>query len=135
MIKKHLWWWLSVLETVELLHICVFKSHFSKVMLSFRKATFKMIKSDSKDIYNVTKDSVSNKCCSFERSIHQRSWQIKCITVTLLIIINLDHQILILEWFLKMTLKTGAMMINSALIIGINYTLLHIHIENSWFTL
>jgi len=48
-----------------------------------------------------------------------------------------DHQILILEWFLKghVTLKTGVMMINSALITEINYTLLYIHIENRWFTL
>jgi len=28
---------------------------------------------DSKDIYNVTKDSISNKCCSFELSIHQKN--------------------------------------------------------------
>jgi len=32
----------------------------------------KLIESDSKDIYNVTKDSISDKCCSFELSIHQR---------------------------------------------------------------
>jgi len=40
-----------------------------------------------------------------------------------------DHQILILEWFVKdhVTLKTGVMMIN--------YTLLYIQIENRWFTL
>jgi len=31
-----------------------------------------LIKSDSKDIYNVTKYYTSNKCCSFELSIHQR---------------------------------------------------------------
>ncbi len=30
----------------------------------------KFIKSDSKDIYNVTKDSYFNKCYSFELSIH-----------------------------------------------------------------
>jgi len=37
-----------------------------------------------------------------------------------------DHQILILEWFLKdhVTLKTGVMMLK---ITGINYTLLYIH--------
>jgi len=48
-----------------------------------------------------------------------------------------DHQILKLEWFVKdhVTLKTGVMMINSALNTGINYTLLYFHIENSWFTL
>jgi len=30
-----------------------------------------LIKSDNKGIYNVTKDPISNKCCSFELSIHQ----------------------------------------------------------------
>ncbi len=30
----------------------------------------KLLKSDSKDIYNVTKDFYLNKCCSFELSIH-----------------------------------------------------------------
>jgi len=46
----------------------------------------------------------------------------------------LEHQILILEWFLTdhVTLKTGVMMLK---ITGINYTLLDIHIENRWFTL
>jgi len=29
------------------------------------------IKSYSKDIYNVTQDYISDKCCSFELSIHQ----------------------------------------------------------------
>jgi len=33
---------------------------------------FELIKSDSLYIYNVTKDSISNKCCSFEFSINQR---------------------------------------------------------------
>jgi len=37
----------------------------------------------------------------------------------------LEHQIIILEWFLK-DLKTGVMILKwSALITGINYTLLH----------
>jgi len=40
---------------------------------------------------------------------------------TLIIIINVKGHV---------TLKTGVMMINSALITGINYTLLYIHIEN-----
>ncbi len=31
----------------------------------------KLIKSDSKDIYNVTNISISNKSCSFESSLHQ----------------------------------------------------------------
>ncbi len=31
------------------------------------------LKSDSKDIYNVQQNYISNKCCSFERSIHQRT--------------------------------------------------------------
>jgi len=31
------------------------------------------------------------------------------------------------------TLKTGVMRINSALITGINYTLMYIHLENSYF--
>jgi len=30
------------------------------------------MKSSSKDIYNVSKDSISNKYCSFELYIHQR---------------------------------------------------------------
>jgi len=30
------------------------------------------MKSCSKDIYNVRKDYILNKCCSFERSIHHR---------------------------------------------------------------
>jgi len=48
---------------------------------------------------------------------------------SLLIIIS-EHQILILEWFVEdhVTLKTGVMMINSALITGINYTWLYIFI-------
>jgi len=52
------------------------------------------------------------------------------------LIMFVEHQILILEWFVKdhVTLKTGEMVINSALITGINYTLLYIHIENSSFT-
>jgi len=29
-----------------------------------------MIRSDSKDIYNVTNDSISDKCCSFDIAIH-----------------------------------------------------------------
>ena len=37
-----------------------------------QQGCIKSIKSDSKDIYNVTKDYISNKCCSFELSIHQR---------------------------------------------------------------
>ncbi len=32
----------------------------------------KLIKSDSKDIYNVTKNDISNKCCSFALSVQQR---------------------------------------------------------------
>jgi len=31
-----------------------------------------LIKSYSKDIYNVRKDYILNKCCSFELSIHHR---------------------------------------------------------------
>ncbi len=38
------------------------------VSAGFLKGDSKLIKSDSKDIYNVTKDF----CCSFELSIHQR---------------------------------------------------------------
>jgi len=33
-----------------------------------------LIKSYSKDIYNVGKDYILNKCCSFELSIHHRIW-------------------------------------------------------------
>jgi len=32
----------------------------------------KLIKRDSIDIYNVTEDSISDRCCSFELYIHQR---------------------------------------------------------------
>jgi len=105
---------------------------FSKNII--HQGCIKLIKSDIKDIYNVTKDYIANKCCSFELPINKTFWKIKCITVftwiwkkSTLIMINSEHQILILEWFLKghATLKTGVMMINS----GINYTLLYIHIE------
>ncbi len=36
------------------------------------RGCIKLIKSDSKDVYNVPKYSISSKCCSFELSIHQR---------------------------------------------------------------
>jgi len=52
-------------------------------------------------------------CHSFHKNIKLFS--------TLIIIINVKGHV---------TLKTGVMMINSALITGINYTLLYIHIEN-----
>jgi len=35
-----------------------------------KKGFIKLIKSYIKDIYNVTKDSISHKFCSFELSIH-----------------------------------------------------------------
>jgi len=60
------------------------------------------------------KVSMSNKCCSFELSVHQRILEKYQGFNRILIII--------LEWFLKdhLTLKTGVMMMNSlALITGI----------------
>ncbi len=36
--------------------------------LQIHRRRIKLVKSDSKDIY--TRDSVSNKCCSFDLSIH-----------------------------------------------------------------
>ncbi len=50
----------------------------------------------------------------------------------------LEQQISILEWFLKdhVTLKTGVMMLKIQLrITGINYILIYITIENSYFKL
>ncbi|XDV46539.1 hypothetical protein PO909_014421, partial [Leuciscus waleckii] len=49
--------------------VCLF---FKEMNTFIQQGCIKLIKSDSKDIYNVTKDSISNKCCSFELSIHQR---------------------------------------------------------------
>jgi len=39
-----------------------------------------LIKSYSKDIYDVRKDYILNKCCSFELSIHHRIWGVKWYT-------------------------------------------------------
>ncbi len=72
-------------------------------------------KSDSNDIYNVTKISISNECCSFELFVHQRILKNKCIMVSTNIlssttVFDIDNnkksflssnQISILEWFLK----------------------------------
>jgi len=42
-------------------------------MITFiQQGCVKLMKSDSKDIYNVTKYSLSDKCCSFELNIYQR---------------------------------------------------------------
>ena len=45
---------------------------FERKLVLIQQGCIKSIKNDSKDIYNVTKDYISNKCCSFELSIHQR---------------------------------------------------------------
>ncbi len=37
----------------------------------YRNECFKLIKSDDKGIYNVTKNYISDKCCSSELAIHQ----------------------------------------------------------------
>jgi len=42
----------------------------SKINTFIQRGRIKLIKSDSKDINNVAKDSISNKCCSLELSIH-----------------------------------------------------------------
>ncbi len=65
---------ISVKKAV-LLHIYVesmmyYHSDVFQKMLLFSKC-IKLIKSDIKSIYNVTKDSIPNNCCSFELSIHQ----------------------------------------------------------------
>ncbi len=46
--------------------------HFFFYKKLIQQGCIKLIKSDSKDIKNVTKVSISNKCCCFELSIHQR---------------------------------------------------------------
>ena len=94
------------------------------------------------------KISISNKCCSFELSIHL--WILKnkmhhgflqkyCweqLFSTLIIIRNVswaaNHHIRMISED-HVTLKTDAE--NSALIAGINYSLTDIHIENSYFKL
>ncbi len=84
----------------------------------------KLIKSDSKDIYNATKDFYF-KTITFEFFIHQRNLiffssyfpQNILSSFYMLIIIRykifLEQQISILEWFLMdhVTLKTGVMML------------------------
>ncbi len=50
----------------------MFKSLGSKINTFIQQGCIKLIKSESKDFYNVTKDYISNKCCSFELSISQR---------------------------------------------------------------
>ena len=49
-----------------------FWKQIKEINTFIQQGCIKSIKSDSKDIYNVTKDYISNKCCSFELSIHQR---------------------------------------------------------------
>jgi len=45
---------------------------FNELNTFINQGRIKLIKIDSKGIYNLTKDFISNKCCSFELSIHQR---------------------------------------------------------------
>ncbi len=54
-------------------HTTVKKSGVSKICF-----LIKLIRSNSKDIYNVTKDFCFNKCCYFELAIHQRILK-KCV--------------------------------------------------------
>ncbi len=96
-------------------------------------------------IYNVTKYFISNKCCSFELSIHL--WILKnnmCHSFHQKIscsmtVFNIDNN---QKWFIIMisedhvTLKTGVMMLEiQRCFTEINDTLSHIHVENCDFTL
>ncbi len=67
-LNKHLKWLHATLLVVCSTHYCskVWGQYllFSKDALNWSKVTVK--------IHNVTKIPISNKCCSFERSIHQR---------------------------------------------------------------
>jgi len=87
----------------------------------------KLIKSDGKDIYNVTKDSISNKCCSSELSIHQKILK-KCINNQIYLILcwSSNHHIRMISEGSCDTEDWSNDAENSALITGINYTLLYI---------
>jgi len=85
---------------------CIFENTF------IHQGWVKLIKSYSKDIINVRKDYILNKCCSSELSIHRRIfWGKKWYTTVFNIENNnlfFEHKISLLEWFLKdhVTLKT-----------------------------
>jgi len=55
--------------------------HLKEVNSLIQQGCIKLIKCDSKDIYNVTKDYISNKSCPFPLLILQRTLKI-CITVS-----------------------------------------------------
>jgi len=50
------------------------KQHLSEILggICIHQGWIKCIKRYSNDIYSVTKDYISDKCCSFQLSIHQR---------------------------------------------------------------
>ncbi len=51
-------------------------------MFLFSKNALNWLKVTVKTFIMLQKISISNKCCSFELSIHCESWKIKCITVS-----------------------------------------------------
>ncbi len=88
---------------------------FGKEINTFiQQRCINLIKSDSKDIYCITKEFYYKKSCSFEFSIHQKILKKKKIQHSLHKNINTS----MLELFVKdhVTLKTGVMVaVNSAL--------------------
>ncbi len=107
---------------------------FKEINTFIQQGPIKLIKRDSKYIYNVTKDF--KLCCSFELFVHQRI--LKKITTVFIIDNNeksfLEQQISILELFLKDrdTEDWSNDAENSALITGIKYILQDIQIENTY---
>ncbi len=119
--------------------VCVYLLYITNNICLIEINTFihqgctKLMKSDSRDIYNVTKDVLLTFLFIKEY------WQIKCITVSKKYLLAqlfsemfLEQQISILEWFLKnhVTENWSNDAENSALITAINY--IYIHIENSY---
>jgi len=95
----------------KILHIVPLIIIFSKDVINWSKVTvytFLMLQ----------KLSLSYKCCSFELCIHQIILK-RTFFSTLIIVMFLEHQIIILEWFLKdhVTMKPGVMMLKIQLYI------------------
>ncbi len=99
-----------------------------------QQGRIKFIKSDSNGIYNVTEVCTSNKCCSFELSIHQRILKKlyhgfhKSISNK-----NYFQHIRMISEGSCDTEDCSNDAENSALITGINYIFKYITIEISYF--
>ncbi len=66
--SKNMSTWADVYNT--LIDTC--DKNIKKLNNFIQQECIKLINSGSKDIYNVTKDSISNKFCSFKLSIHRQ---------------------------------------------------------------